>query len=97
VSALFQAMSGSIHLDATGNFLGACLIHSQNWLKVQLKKQKKWLYTGFFYFFGFIRLIRQINNIFIPLSFHWRTYHNNPDWNFGTPLIFSEQVVEEKW
>jgi hypothetical protein len=47
-------------------------------------RKKQVLYDSiqdFFYLFGFIQPIRQINNIFIPLSFHWRSLNINPDWN----------------
>jgi hypothetical protein len=48
--------------------------------------------SGFFYFFWVILQIGQINNIFIPLSFHWRTCYNTPDWNIRwflvSPLTF---------
>jgi hypothetical protein len=57
------------------------------------KKVKKLRHSGFFNFFMVIQPIRQINNIFIPLSFHWRIRGEITDWNTGDtrkfPFLFT--------
>jgi len=36
--------------------------------------------------------IRLIENIFIPLSFHWKTFNDDPDWNIRLFLRFNPLV-----